>query len=59
MCIRDRFVSMAFFNSSSFINGAVTTLIIAFVTGIAIAALGVDIFDFCNAMFNSSLTFFS
>ncbi len=30
---------------------------IAFVTGIAIAAFGVVIFDFCKAVFNSSLTF--
>ena len=48
-------VSIAFCNSSSFINGAVTTRIIALVTGIAIAAFDVTIFDFCNARNNSSL----
>ena len=46
-------VSIAFCNSSSFINGAVTTLIIALVTGIAIAAFGVVIFDFWIAIDNS------
>ena len=47
---------MAFANSSSVIKGAVTTLMIALVTGIAIAAFVVDILDFCNASFNSSAT---
>ena len=47
---------MAFFNSSSVIKGAVTTLMIALVTGIAIAALVVLILDFCKANFNSSAT---
>ena len=47
-------MSIAFFNSSSFINGEVTTRIIALVTGIAIAAFDVVIFDLCKAIDNSS-----
>ena len=49
-------VSIAFANSSSVINGAVTTRIIALVTGIAIAAFVVTIFAFCKAIVNSLLT---
>ena len=45
---------IAVVSSSSVIKGAVTTLIIALVTGIAIAAFVVVIFDLCNASFNSS-----
>ena len=45
---------MAFNNSSSVINGAVTTLMIALVTGIAIAAFVVLILNFCKASFSSS-----
>ena len=54
-------VSIAFFSSSSVIKGEVTTLIIALVTGIAIAALVVETFDFCIASFSSSaiLSWFS
>ena len=47
---------MAVFNSSSVINGAVTTLIIALVTGIAIAAFEVEILDLCKATLSSSPT---
>ena len=50
-------VSIAFCNSSSFIKGAVTTLIIALVTGIAIAAFNVVIFDFWSATVNSPPNF--
>ena len=47
---------MAVASSSSVIKGAVTTLIIALVTGIAIAAFDVFIFAVCTASFNSSAT---
>jgi len=50
-------VSIAFCNSSSFNNGEVTTLIIALVTGIDIATFPTSILDFCNAKFNSFVTF--